>query len=111
MTISRRRLATAGTDAYGDPIPGSPATTEIVGAFVAPRVSNDIDGPGRAGVIVGLTLFTPYGTDLRSTDEIVISGEGANDGTYRIEGHPGDWKNPWSQWQAGQSTALVRVEG
>ena len=111
MTISRRRTAPGGTDVYGDPIPGTVTTTELVGAFIAPRTSNDIDGPGRAGVIVGLTLFTPYGTDLTSADEIVVSGEGANDGTYRIDGQPGDWKNPWSQWEAGQSTALVRAEG
>lgn len=111
MTISRVRATPGGTDRYGDPTPGTTTTVDIPGAFVAPRLSADINEPGRAGVVVGLTLFTPYGTDLVSTDQIVVSGEGANDGTYRIDGQPGDWKNPWSQWEAGQSTALVRVEG
>ena len=109
--ISRVRTSPGGTDVYGDPIVGTSTTTVLDGAFVAPRMSSDIDAIGRAGVIVGLTLFTPFGTDLDTTDQILVECEGANDGLYRIDGQPGDWHHPMTGWQAGQSTALVRAEG
>lgn len=110
--ISRVRAAPGGTDRYGDPIPGAETTTVIDGAFVAPRMSSDVDGPGRAGVTVGLTLFAPFGTDLVTTDKILVEDDGANDGLYRIDGQPGDWSfRLGSNRPAGQVTALVRVDG
>lgn len=110
MTISRVRITSGGTDRYGDPIPGTETVTEIeqVGwlPYVAPRSSNDIDAPGRAGVIVGLTLYLPYGYDLHHNDLIDVDGT-----RYRIDGEPGHWKHPGTQWEACAEVALVRAEG
>lgn len=111
MTVARVRNAASTVDDYGDPVPGAPTETAITGAFVAPLMSNDVDDRGRVGVIVGLTLYVPYGTDLVHTDRIRITGEGANDGLYSLDGQPGDWKNPWTGWRAGLTVALTRVAG
>lgn len=112
MAVVRRRSTPGGVDAYGDPLPSTTADTTLTGAFVAPRMSDPVDARGRDGVVVGLTLFTAHGADLdRVTDRIIVTGEGANNGTYTIDGEPGDWRQPQTGWKAGQATALTRAEG
>lgn len=106
MTISRVRRSPGGVDDYGDPIDSTTATTELVGAFVAPRETSEIRGRGRAGVIVGLTLYAPYGTDLVHTDQIDVDGE-----LFELEGEIGPWRNPFTEWEAGIEVALRRVAG
>lgn len=116
MTIYRVRPTTDGVDAYGTPIEGASFVDVIESdgkfPFVAPRLSNDLTDGGRSGVVVGLTLFSPPGTDLTSSDRVLIEDDGANDGTYRIDGQPGEWSFHMGDGSpAGQSTALVRVDG
>lgn len=111
MTISRVRTSPGGWDANGDPIAGTTTTTAIAGAFVAPRSSSDNDDVGRVGVIVGLTLFVPYGTSLTTADKVLVAEGNTNDGTYEIEGQPADWLHPWTGWTPGQSVALKRAAG
>ena len=104
--IVRVRSAPGGVDEYGDPISGTDSRTTLTGAFVAPRESSEITNRGRAGVIVGLTLFAPYDTDLTYTDQIEVDGD-----LYDIEGEPGRWRNPFTDWEAGMQVALVRAAG
>jgi hypothetical protein len=110
--IQRARQSPGGTDPYGDPIPGTetleeiPAPSGFAQSFTAPRISNDIDGPGRAGVIVGLTLYFECGYDLNHDDHVIVDGV-----RYRVEGEPGDWQHPKTGWDAGAEVALVRAEG
>lgn len=100
------RVRGNGTDEYGDPIAGEPTRTTLTNVFTAPRVSNDITERGRNGVIVGLSLFGDYGTDLLYTDQIEVDGV-----LYDIEGEPGQWKHPWTRWEAGFEVALIRAAG
>ena len=104
--IVRVRSAPGGVDEYGDPVAGTESRTTLEGAFVAPRESGEIQNRGRAGVIVGLTLFAPYDTDLAYSDQIEVDGV-----LYDIEGEPGRWRNPYSGWEAGMQVALVRTAG
>lgn len=110
--ISRVRHTPGGVDEYGDPITSSPSTTELVGAFTAPRdavgsrESSEINQRGRAGVIVGLTLYAPYGTDLRRDDQVDIDGT-----LFDVEGEVGSWRNPFTSWEAGIEVALRRATG
>lgn len=104
--IVRVRNSPGGQDVYGDPIAGTTLRTTIADAFTAPRESAEIDGRGRAGVIVGLTLFAPYGTDLRYDDQIEVDGV-----LYDIEGEPGHWRHPTTTWEAGTQVALTRAQG
>lgn len=104
--IVRIRGNPGGEDEYGDPVTGTEDRTTLAGAFVAPRETSEIDNRGRAGVIVGLTLFAPYETDLRYDDRIEVDGV-----LYDIEGEPGRWRNPFTDWEAGIQAALVRSSG
>jgi hypothetical protein len=106
VSIVRVRQSPGGTDQYGDPIPSTETRTTLADAFTAPRTSDDIDARGRTGVIVGLTLFATYGTDITHSDFFEVDGE-----LYRIEGEPGKWKNPLTGWEAGISVALERAQG
>lgn len=104
--IVRVRGNPGGVDEYGDPIVGTDDRTILIDAFVAPRESGDISNRGRQGVIVGLTLFAPYETDVRYTDQIEVDGV-----LYDVDGEPGKWRNPFSGWEAGIQVALVRASG
>lgn len=106
MAIVRVRNTPGGVDQYGDPIPGTVTRTAIPDAFTAPRESDEIQNRGRAGVIVGLTLFAPYGTDLVYTDQVEVDGV-----LYDIEGEPGRWRHPQTHWEAGTQVALTRAQG
>lgn len=107
-TVVRVRGAT--TDRYGDPA-GTDARVTLTGCAVAPRSSSDIDGEGRQGVIVGVTLYAPYGTDLKHTDKFEITGLGTMDDIYEADGDAGQWKSPLTSWEAGTEIALKRATG
>jgi len=106
------RQVPGGTDEYGDPIPGTTIRVDVPGCGWAPRSagagpsSEDIHDRGRQGVIVGLTLYMPAGTDLRHTDQVELEGL-----LYDVEGDPGEWRNPLSGREAGLEVALRRAEG
>lgn len=106
MTIVRVRAVPGGFDEYGDPVSSTAGRVTLDGAFTAPRSSEDNDDRGRVGVIVGLSLFAPYGTDLLYTDQVEVDGV-----LYDIEGEPGYWRNPLSTWEAGVEVALKRSIG
>jgi hypothetical protein len=100
------RVRPPGIDQYGDELDTEPTRTTLAGAFVAPRTSGDVDDRGRSGVVVGLDLFTPYGTEIAATDQIEV-----DDVLYRIVGVVAAWKNPLTGWEAGQTCALERGQG
>jgi hypothetical protein len=108
MTIRRLRHSAdpTGEDEYGNPTYDELDPVVLDGAFVAPRKSEGLDRDGRTGVIVGLTLYAPYGTDLVYTDRVEVDGV-----VYEIDGEPGRWLHPHTGWQAGVEAALVRGEG
>lgn len=105
------RVRPPGQDDAGDPLPGDPTRTTLEGCTVAPRTSADISGVGRQGVIVGLTLYGPFHTDLVHTDLVEISGLGGMDGTYELDGDAGVWRSPFTQREAGIEVALRRAAG
>lgn len=110
MTISRVRV-TEGYDPELGATATDGATVAVPGAFVAPRVSDEVSGVGRSGVVVGLSLFAPYDADVLAADAIVVAGEGASDGRYRIVGEVGPWRHPMTGWEAGITAALERAAG
>lgn len=107
-TITRQR-ATRSSDGYGGTfLDWSLPTDDLdIGACgLAPRVGEELGGPGRAGVVVGFTLYAPFGADITFEDRIVCDA-----GTFEIEGEPGSWANPFTGTQFGVTAALRRVEG
>lgn len=104
--IRRIRATPGGLDAYGDPIGSTEKAVELHGCSVAPRTSSDTPGRGRDGVIVGLTLYCPPGTDLVAADDVEVSGT-----RYRIDGDVGVWDSPFGGEVGGLEVALVRGQG
>lgn len=110
--------AVAGADGYGDPVladwanTGSIVSTAVQGCAVAPSSGANLSGTSaednnnRTAVIVGLQLYLPAGTDIRSSDRVVVRGE-----TFEVEGIPGDWRSPFTGWRPGVEVALIKVSG
>ena len=97
-------------DSYGNDVPGTPTEFPVHGCAVAPR-----DGTGaganeiidaRDTVIVGLTLYAPYGTDIRATDQIRVNGE-----LYEVDGQPGSFRSPFTGSTGPVVVALELVTG
>lgn len=99
------RLRGGTIDKYGDRT-GTITRTYLAGCAVAPRSSEALDSEGRHGALIGLTLYGPYGTDLKHTDRVEVDGV-----VYEIDGEPGQWKSPLSAWEAGFEVALKRAVG
>ncbi|MER5671156.1 hypothetical protein [Pseudonocardia alni] len=102
--ISVRVHRLAGVDRFGDRLPG---TTHVVsGCALAPRTSSE-DNPRGSTVIVGLTLYGPYGADIRAEDVVELEGGSR----YEVVGEPGHWASPFTGWAPGCEVALERVTG
>jgi len=105
-TITVVRSSPGGFDQYGDPVSGTTTSTNITGCAVAPRYSSEPVERGRNGVIVGLSVYAPAGSDIVYTDTITVDSV-----DYRIEGQPASWTNPFTGWAPGVEVALVRSAG
>lgn len=105
-TITVLRDFPGGFDEYGDPITSTTTRTDIAGCAIAPRYSSEPNAPGRNGVIVGLTIFAPYGSNILFTDRIEIAGV-----VYLVEGSPENWKNPFTGSTPGMEIAVKRAVG
>ncbi|WP_372344748.1 hypothetical protein [Streptomyces sp. KL116D] len=97
-------------DVYGNDVPGAPTEVPVPGCAVAPR-----DGTGaganeitdaRDTVITGLTLYAPFGTDIRATDQIRIGDE-----LYEVDGQPGSFRSPFTGSTGPVVVALELVTG
>ncbi len=105
-TITVVRSSPGGVDQYGDLVSGTTTSTAIAGCAVAPRYSSEPVERGRNGVIVGLSVYAPAGSDIRYTDAITIDSV-----SYRIDGEPASWSNPLTGSAPGVEVALVRSAG
>lgn len=107
-TVTRLRGTTVSDGYNGTVIDWTtPTETTIEGVALAPRVGEEVHGAGRAGVIVGLTIYCEPGVDITWQDRIRL----ANGDIYEFEGQPGDWVNPWTGYRHGVTGALRRVDG
>lgn len=97
-------------DIYGNDVPGSPTEIPVSGCAIAPR---DGSGPGsneitdaRDTVITGLTLYAPYGTDIRATDRVRVGGD-----LYEVDGQSGSYRSPFTGSTGPVVAALKLVTG
>ena len=93
-------------DAYGDPIASTRVGGDIAGCAVAPRYSTEPTVRGRQGVIVGLSIYAPAGSDILSTDSLRVRGD-----IYVVEGDPAEWVSPYTGWAPGMEVAVKRAVG
>lgn len=104
-TVTVTRRTQSGTDAYNNPT-YTTTTHTVENCGVAPRGEGDATDAGRQGVIVGVTLYAPFGANIQADDIITIGGE-----DFRIEGDPGSWSSPYSGVGRVVQVALTRTEG
>lgn len=105
-TVVRIRSTPGGTDPYGDPIASTVARTDVANVAVAPRMSSESSVRGRQGVVVGLTIAPPAGSDIRSTDQVEVRGV-----VYDVDGDSIEIRSPFTGWAPGSEIALKRAVG
>lgn len=84
----------------------SPAAITITGVAVAPAGSNEPLEVGAATVDSDLTLYLPYGADVRPLDRVVVRGL-----TYEVQGERADWSSPYTGVNRGSIVLVRRVVG
>jgi hypothetical protein len=93
-------------DQYGDPVNPTRTGGNITGCAVAPRYSTEPTARGQQGVIVGLSVYAPAGSDILSTDLLTVRGN-----LYQVEGEPAEWINPYTGHNFGIEVAVKRAVG
>ena len=91
----------AGTDDWGDPIPGSGAETDVAGCMVQPRTSTELND-SRDTVVIGLTVWMPPGTDVLATDRMRVGGR-----EFAVNGEPFRWRD----FSGAEDHVQVELEG
>jgi hypothetical protein len=77
------------------------------GVAIAPRVSNEGGGDIRTAVVTqGLTMYAPAGHGLTAHHRVEVGGV-----VYQVQGEPGSWRSPLTDWAAGDQIELDRTEG
>lgn len=110
-TVTILHVDPAGYDEYGDPNTSTQTETTVDGCAVAPRFSDvagfiETDQRGRAGVVIGYTVYAPPGTVVKRTDRMRVRGV-----EYDVDGEPGVWISPFEGVEKGVEIALKYGEG
>lgn len=105
--ITRRRPATT-TDDYGNTVLNWASVTDTVltGWGIAPTASFEPATPDRNAVESDFSLFGPFGSDIRSTDRLIVRGL-----VCEVAGRPQSWHSPFTGWDAGVLILAKIVEG
>jgi hypothetical protein len=81
----------------------------IVGVAVAPRVSTEPGQDRRTAIVTtGLTLYLPPDAEPITARHTVVLDDGT---AWRVQGRPGRWHNPLTDWFPGTQVEIDRVEG
>lgn len=81
-------------------------TTNILGCAVSQGSTSEPLQDGRAQVVSDFTVFMPAGTDVTAQDRLTIRGV-----ECQVDGHPFDWRSPFTGWAPGLAVNATRVEG
>jgi hypothetical protein len=95
----------AGSDPFGDPLPGEAGRTSVAGVFAPGSTSEDLLGRG-ATAYTTATLYLPVGTDVRRTDRVEVRGT-----VWEVDGEPVEWRSPGTGRRAGLQVNLRAVKG
>lgn len=109
-TVTIVRPGATTRDAYGNYVPGPPTEVPVAGCGVAPRDGSSAGDneltDARDTVITGLTVYAPYGTDIRATDKMRVGGQ-----LYDVVGLPGSFRSPFTGSTAPVVVSLELVTG
>ena len=115
MTVVRTGPS-PGRDPRGQPLPGPVTEMPVPGCVVTPRAETPpVGGPeqqGRDTVIVGITVYAPPETNVRTTDRIRVAGPRYAGMLFEVTGEPGEWgRNPFTGTAGLVQFAADRVTG
>jgi hypothetical protein len=77
---------------------------------IAPRYATESTDPRVAPLIVGKTVMGPP-LDVDPADLTISSADSLilPDGTYQVEGLPGEWVSPFTGWAPGLEVQVKKV--
>jgi len=96
----------AAEDAYGNETEGYGAPVTLYGFGFDPGSSSEPRQPGMDRVIVEPTLYGPFNMPFKPKDRVIVRGV-----TYEVEGVVRQWRNMFSNREAGGVVSLRRVDG
>lgn len=79
---------------------------EIPGCAFNPGVSSEPLETARHAVLTRPEVYAPTGSDVEAGDRLVVRGV-----TYDVQGHPADWRSPFTGWTPGLTISLEAVDG
>ena len=103
-TVTIQRRTASGRDAHGNTT-WTTAEIPVDECAVWPTGSTE-QVQGQDQTSERLTVWFPYGTDVRSTDQMQVRGL-----AYTVEGLPSSWASPFTATRAGVEVRLERVRG
>lgn len=84
----------------------NPDELEIEGCAFNPGTSTEPLETGRAAVLTQPEVYAPADSDVLEGDRLVVRGI-----TYEVEGHPADYRSPFTGWRPGLVVRLKAKEG
>jgi len=96
----------AGEDSYGNETEGYGPPVTLYGFGFDPGSSSEPRQPGMDRVIVEPTLYGPFDMPFLPKDKVIVRGL-----TYEVEGEVRQWRNMFSNREAGGVVTLRRVDG
>lgn len=117
VTVTVVRTGTSpGRDPRGQPLPGPDESFDVEGCVVTPRQDNPQPGgdqqQARDTVVVGITVYAPPGTRVRTTDKLRVTSGPYADQLFEVTGEPGDWgRSPFTSTRGPVQFAADRVTG
>lgn len=103
-TVTILRRTASGRDSHGNTT-WTTVEIPIEGCAVWPTGSTE-QTQGQDQTSERLTVWFPYGTDVRSTDQMRVRGL-----VYEVTGLPSSWSSPFTATRAGVEVRVERVRG
>jgi len=105
-TVLRLAYQGGAVDAYGNDTAGYAAPVALTGFGFDPGSTSEPRLPGQDRVIVEPTLYGPFNMPFKPQDQVIVRGV-----TYEIVGVVRQWRNMFSNREAGAVVSLRRVDG
>lgn len=105
-SVQRIPYAGAGEDAHGNETVTYGAAVTLTGFGFDPGSTSEPRLPGQDRVIVEPTLYGPFDMPFQPKDRVIVRGV-----TYEVEGVVRQWRNFYSNREAGAVVSLRRVDG
>ena len=105
-TVLRLEHQGGAVDAYGNDTEGFADPVALTGFGFDPGSTSEPRLPGQDRVIVEPTLYGPFSMPFKPQDRVVVRGV-----VYEVEGVVRQWRNMFSNREAGAVVSLRRVDG